>query len=85
MEYWQRMQAKTSHEPPLTDVEFRNEHVAALKQALQDFDSKRNIPNQYTEDVYKFNLTKVRSQLIIQGQIIFTFFVYSKHIIVYES
>lgn len=60
MEYWKRMMTKANQKPPLSDAAFRDEHDAAVVQVLKEFDSKRNIPNQYTEDVFKFNLTKVR-------------------------
>lgn len=59
MGYWQQMQSKAAREPPLTDVEFKKEHADALKNALDAFKSKRNMPNNYNEDVHEFYLAKV--------------------------
>ncbi|KOB78001.1 Guanylate-binding protein [Operophtera brumata] len=58
-EYYEYMMLKCTADTKLTEDQFKVEHEGALKRALEEFESRRNRPNSYSEDVFKFKLEQV--------------------------
>lgn len=55
-EYFLYMVIQCNKDPKLSDEAFEAEHKKALARALDEFDSRRNRPNAYTEDTFKYNM-----------------------------
>lgn len=63
-EYIEYIMGKVNSVTNLCEFKFSLEHNLAKKIALDEFESRRNLPNSYNQDVYKSDLIQVLTLLI---------------------
>lgn len=63
-EYIEYIMGKVNSVTNLCEFNFSVEHNLAKMIALEEFESRRNLPNSYNQDVYKSDLIQVLTLLI---------------------